>query len=422
MKISFISQYFFPEQFSNNSIARHLVSLGCEVKATVCVPNYPAGIFFDGYSNSERRRETWEGIEIERVRTIPRGKSTLSMMGNYLGYVFAASLRVLLSGDRPDVIFVSEPSPVTQILPAVLQRLRTGAPIVCWVQDIWPESATLTLGTDSPLIVKPLGWLSSWLYRKPDLVLIQSPAFRPMLERFGIPPAKICVFPNTAPDGFEPLNPTDAPAQAALVPQSGFRVMFSGNIGESQDFDVIVSAAERLRKCSDLSWVIVGSGRDMTRVKALVEEKGLSDRFFFLGRHPEARMPLFFAHADALIVTLKDLPIFALTVPYKVQCYLACGRPVIAALAGEGRRTIETARAGLVSAPGDPDALATSVKRMMDMNEAKRREYGANARTFFEENYAASQVYDLLEDWLLKIRKKTRCDSKRPVDKREDTR
>lgn len=337
------------------------------------------------------------------------------MIGNYVAYVFAAGWRVLFSGDKPDVIFVSEPSPVTQILPAVIQRFRSKAPIVCWVQDIWPESATLTLGTESSLIVKPMMWLSSWLYRQPDLILIQSPAFRPMLVRFGIPPERIRVFPNTAPEGFEPLEPEDAPAHAGLVPQNGFRVMFSGNIGESQDLDTIVGAAECLRDRAELAWVIVGDGRDMARVKSLIEEKGLSDRFFFLGRYPEVEMPYLFAHADALIVTLKDRPIFALTVPYKVQCYMACGRPIIAALGGEGGRTINAARAGIVSVPSDPEALAESVARMMEKSDAERQEYGQNARGFFEEYFSAPRVYGLLEEWLLEVQTKTCRDRVDPV-------
>lgn len=400
MKISFVSQYFHPEQFSNNSIAKDLVCRGHEVIATVCVPNYPSGSFFPGYSNIKRRTEHWEGIDIQRVYTLPRGNSPLSLFGNYISYAVAGSLKLLFSKDRPDVIFASEPSPVTLIIPAIVQRWRTGSPLVCWVQDIWPESLIFTLDIKNKLLIKFLEGLSGWIYRRVDVVLVQSPAFIPMLTRFGIDLDKIHVFPNTAPDGFEPIVIKDAVEQGGLLPRKGFKIVFAGNIGESQDFDTITNAAKLLHEKYDIAWVIIGTGRDLERIKKKVVEQGISEYFSFLGRFPESEMPYFFCHADVLLVSLKNTEIFEMTVPYKVQCYMACGRPILASLSGEGARTVKTAGAGLVSTPENAESMAEKISELIEMDVLSREKMGEKGREYYLKNYSAEHIYNKLEGWL----------------------
>ncbi|WP_414901955.1 glycosyltransferase family 4 protein [Sphingomonas flavalba] len=401
MHIAFISQYFYPESFSNNSIARHLVHMGHSVDAVTCVPNYPAGTFSPGYSNRLRRQEVWEGVHIFRALTVPRGKSAIRLMLNYLLYPIAASWTLSRRlRRRPDVSFVSMPSPLFQAFAGITLKWRKAVPCVYWVQDIWPESATYTFGIRSPLIVRPLNWICGWLYRQADIVMVQSAAFPAMIERFGVDASRIRILPNTAPDNFKPIAPEDAPAEAHLVPQEGFRLMFAGNIGESQDFDTLIAAAALLRDRIDLTWVIIGSGRDDERVRRVITAHGLTDRFRFLGRHEEEQMPYFFSHADAMIVSLKDSPIFALTVPYKVQCYMACGKPLIASLNGEGARIISEAGAGLVAPASTPHLLAEAITRMMDMPLAQRNEMAERSRGYFDENYSPSVVYGRLEQTL----------------------
>lgn len=401
MRIAFLSQYFHPETFSNNMIARALVERGHEVHVVCCVPNYPAGSFFDGYSNRARREEVWEGVAVHRAWTVPRGSSGASLLTNYLTYPIAATWTLMRRvRARPNVSFVSMPSPLFQAFAGVLLRWLRGTPCVYWVQDIWPESATYTLGLRNPLLVRPLTWLCGWLYRRADVILVPSAAFPAMIERFGVEPDRIRFFPNTAPATYRRISSDEAQDEAELVPQDGFRLMFAGNIGESQDFDTLIGAAELLRDRSDLHWVIVGSGRDMDRVQKEIAARGLADRFTFVGRHPEDRMPFFFAHADAMLVSLKDIPIFALTVPYKIQCYMACGKPIVASINGEGARLVREAGAGEVAPAGTPRALAEAIRRMLDASPVDRDAMGERARRYFEAHFAAEKVYSDLERWL----------------------
>lgn len=382
-------------------MAKNLAARGHEVYAIPAVPNYPAGRFFPGFSNRMRREELWEGVKIRRAFTIPRGATALTLIANYLVYPLAASWTIFRCvKQRPDVSFVSMPSPLLQAIAGIFLRWRSGVPCVYWVQDIWPESATYTLNLKNRLLVGALDRICGWIYRKADIVLVQSSAFPDMISRFGVRRDRIRVLPNTAPDTYRPLRPCDAAEQSRQVPQNGFRLMFAGNIGESQDFDNVVRAAELLRDRKNLKWVILGAGRDEARVRELISLKGLEESFHFLGRHPEEAMPFFFAHADAMLVSLKDIPIFSLTVPYKVQCYMACGKPIIAALNGEGARIVNESGAGVAVAAGSPEALAKAIVEMMEKSPHEREEYGANSRGFFERNYSPHEVYGNLERFL----------------------
>lgn len=408
MKITFISQYFHPEPFSNNEIALALVEKGHDLDVICCVPNYPSGVFTEGYDNKTRRSELWKGIRIWRVFTIARGTSAFRLILNYVTFPVTASLEMRRRlKTRPDVSFVSLLSPVFQAIVGLILRRRHGTPCVYWVQDIWPESPIIALGLRNPLIIKPLTVLCGYLYRKADLILVQSAAFPQMIERFGVPAERIRVLPNTAPIGYRPMASQEAPIQADMIAKArqkpkDFVVMFAGNIGDSQDFDTLIAAAELLKE-TDIIWAIIGSGRALERSQKKVRDASLGGVFKFLGRHPEEMMPGFFAQADAMLVSLLDTPIFALTVPYKVQCYMACAKPIVASLSGEGARIIQKARAGIAAPPSEPRALANAILELRDLPEDERAQLGKNALDYFKANYSPDIVYGNLEAWLNEV-------------------
>lgn len=403
LDILFLSQYFFPEQFLNNHVAKALVAEGHRVTVICCVPNYPAGRFFDGYSNRQRGAAQWEGVQVHRVFTIPRGKSALQLIANYLTYPIAASWRILRLGKhrRGRVSFVSMPSPLLQALAGIFAKRLWGMPTVYWVQDIWPDSAIITLGIRNRLVIGMLNAICGWIYRQADLVMVQSDGFHRKVAQFGVPEDRIVTLPNSAPDSFAPIDPALVPARIRkLVPADRRIIMFAGNIGESQDFDTIIAATALLPPECNLLIVVVGSGRDEERVRAKVAREGLSERFLFLGRHPEADMPAFFACADAVLVSLRDEPIFALTVPSKVQAYMACGKPIVASLAGEGATIIEQAGAGFVVPPGSPDKLSSSMFDLAKLSNGALKKIGESSRQAYDAAYSLNVLTTRLVQYL----------------------
>lgn len=399
MRILFLSQYFHPEQFLNNHIARELVQRGHEVDVVCCVPNYPAGNFFPGYSNRLRKVETWHGVRIFRVTTVPRGRRKYQLALNYFLYPLSAGWRIWrLRRRNYDVSFVSMPSPLFQGLAGIFAKWLRCIPTVFWVQDIWPDSAIVTLKLRNRAVVTPLSALCGWIYRRADLLLLQNQGFANAILPFGVARSRIATLPNTAPLGFEPIATADISVSIRQsIPQDRKIVMFAGNIGESQDFETIIEAAALLPITSPILIVVVGSGRDERRVRQSIIARGLDDRFLFLGRHAEASMPDFFACADAMLVSLRDEPVFSATIPSKVQSYLACGKPIVASLAGEGAKVIRDAQAGIVVPPSHPQKLSEAFGALAALSNETLAELGRAARATYLARFSLEAVVTELE-------------------------
>lgn len=363
MHILIVSQYFWPESFSINQLAESLVEQGNQVTVLTAIPNYPQGQFYKNYGWFKPFREQWKGINIIRAPIISRGKSKgLRLVVNYVSYVLSACLLVpFLCRKKYDVIYVYGVSPITQVLPAMLVKCFKKTPIILNVQDLWPESlsATGVVNHDS-WVIKIVGKLVRFIYKHCDKILVQSKGFIDSVKSYGASPDKIIYFPNAAPDLYQPVATSTNLSEKLLLPK-GFVVLFAGNIGVAQDFPTVLAAAKQLQECANIQFVIVGDGRNKDYVAEQIQQKGLEKTVHLIGRFPETQMPNFFALADVLLVSLADQAIFALTIPSKVQSYLACGKPIVAALNGEGAKVIREADAGLTVNAGDAMGLASAI-------------------------------------------------------------
>ena len=399
MRILIVTQYFWPENFRVNDLAEALAGHGHQVTVLTGLPNYPAGRFFEGYGYFGPYREQRGNVRIVRVPLVPRGGGGgIRLALNYLSFALMASLiGPLRLGREYDVIFVHEPSPVTVGLPAIVMKWLTRAPIVFWVLDLWPESVAATGALRSPYW---LGWISRlvrFIYRRCDRILVSSRGFTSKVLAAGGEEEKIRYFPNWAESLFGP-QPRNMPPPVPLP--DGFRVMFAGNVGAAQDFPAILDAAERLKAESKIQWMVLGEGRMLDWLNSEIARRGLASTFHLLGQHPASSMPAFFAHADAMLVSLSDDPVFALTVPAKVQAYLACGRPIVAMLGGEGARVVQDARAGIVCPAGDGNGLAQAVLALSRMSDAEREQLGANGLACSRSEFDRATLLARLEQWL----------------------
>lgn len=398
MNILIVTNHFWPEDFNINILARGLSDRGHQVTVLTGIPNYPGGKFYPGYGIFQRLVDDYQGIKILHVPIIPRGRGgALRLILNYLSYALCASFLAPIWGRGAiDLILVYETSPVTVGIPAlVLKRLRN-IPMIFWVQDLWPESLSATGAINSAFLLGLTGLVVRWIYRGSDLILAQSRGFFPSIEKYGGSGKELVHFPNSAADFYRPVVVEAGAPERALMPQ-GFCLMFAGNIGVAQDFETILSAAELLKDYQDLHWVILGDGRQRTWLEEQVRARGLTGTVHLLGRYPPEAMPRFFALADAMLVTLKQEPIFALTIPAKVQSYLACGRPIVAALDGEGSRVVQEAGVGLTGPAGDPQALAENVLAMYRLSESQRQAMGLLGRAYFEAHFERQMLLERLE-------------------------
>lgn len=405
MRILVLSQYFWPEPFRVNDLVPELAARGHSVKVLTGWPNYPEGRVYSEFREAPERFSTHAGVEVLRVPVIPRGRGGLRLALNYLWFVVSATVfgPWKLRGQVFDVIFVYQPSPITQCIPAIVIGWFKRAPVVLWTLDLWPETLSAVGVVRRPFLLRAVGVLVSAIYKGCALVLGQSRAFAASVERYSGGPERFRYFPQWSEPLFDGGLEGVASAPEVEKFSSAFNVLFAGNIGEAQDFPVIVAAAEALRERSDINWLIVGDGRAAAQVRAEVAQRGLQDRVHFLGRHPIERMPAFFKSAGALLVTLRRDPVFGQVIPGKVQTYLAAGLPIIGMLDGEGARVLLESKSAFVGAAGDAAALAQNVQRMADATKEERATMGANGAAYAAREFDRERLLDLLEGWFAEL-------------------
>lgn len=402
MRILVVTQYFWPEQFRVNDLVVGLRERGHEVTVLTGQPNYPGGRFYPGYGLTGPTKEKFSGAEINRVPLLPRGsRQGIQLALNYLSFViFACLLGPFRCRGQFDLVLVFEPSPVTVALPGLVMGWTKQAPTWLWVQDLWPESLRATGVVRSERILAWVRRLVRFIYKRCDLVLVQAESFRPMIVAEGKSPEAIRYFPNWAESLYRLLGPQQRKPDLP----DGFVLMFAGNIGTAQSFETILEAADRLRTEPKIQWVIIGDGSQRAVIKQKIEEFGLQHQVRMLGSKPVEQMPEYFAQADALLVTLRKDPIFSLTIPSKLQSYLACGRPIVGSLDGEGAKVIRESGAGFAVPAGDGTALAEAVSRIYRIPKEEREAMGRRGRAYFEREFERERLLDRLEGWMRESR------------------
>jgi glycosyltransferase involved in cell wall biosynthesis len=397
MRLLVVSQYFWPENFRINDLVAELVARGHAVTVLTGVPNYPQGTVLPQYQTRPGDFVQHAGAQVVRVPMLPRGRGAVRLVLNYLSFALSASVfgPWKLRGRAFDAILAYEPSPITVGLPAAALRALKRAPLAFWVLDLWPETLHAIGVVRSPRVLGMVGRLVRFIYRRCDLILAQSRSFIPQIRRYADAGTPVEYFPNWAEALFTDAGTVRAP-EVPLRPGS-FDVMFAGNVGDAQDFPAILDAAERLRSHRHIRWLIVGDGRMSGWVSAEVARRGLQEQVLLLGRFPVDRMPSFFLHAGALLVSLRKEPIFAMTIPGKLQSYLAAGIPVLAMLDGEGADLVHASACGLACPAGDSAALADAVLALAAIPAQERQAMGDNGRRTSAREFDRAMLIDQIE-------------------------
>jgi colanic acid biosynthesis glycosyl transferase WcaI len=395
MKILLVSQYFYPENFKINDLIFSLKKRGHEITVLTGKPNYSKTTFFDGYGWKSDDFETIFDIPVYRANLFSRGNGgAIRLFLNYISFAIFALFKIKKIQGPFDCIFVYQTSPVTVGIPAVFAKKVFKAPIYFWVQDLWPESLKAAGSIDNKFVLGLFNSLTIWMYNHSKKVLIQSNGFKEYILNQGISNNKLVYYPNPTEEFYYPL--TGIEEHSKFFKNKFFNIVFAGNIGEAQGFKTIIDAIALLKDLP-VKIIILGSGRYKETALDLIKRNGLEAHFNFLGSFPSKEMPIFFSHADALLVSLKKSKIFSLTIPAKIQSYLACGKPIIGSLDGEGSRIIEEAKCGVVSNAENSILLSKKIKELMNMDKNERQKMGINARTYYEKEFDREYLLERLE-------------------------
>lgn len=391
MKILVITQYFWPEEFRINDICKGLKESGHEVEVLTGLPNYPTGKIFNGYSYFKRGAKCYEGIKIRRVGMIPRGKNNSIMLAlNYLSFMVSASIRAVpLMFNKYDRVFVFQVSPLTTAIPAIILSKVKKIPSYIYVQDLWPETFYSIVNISNEKMRKVMKKVCNKIYDAFDKLLIASQGYEEILVKEGIDKSKLEYFPQWAEDFYS--------NNAVIKESEEFVVTFAGNIGKAQSVDTIIEAANLAKNNKEIKWQILGDGSEFENIKLLVEKYNLNNTVKLLGRKPANDMPKYFSQSDALIVTLKNEDILRVTLPAKVQSYMASGKPILAAISGEGNRTIKDSKCGLAGEAEDYVKLYENVIKLFNMSKEERSILGENGKEYFNNNFTREKLLNQLE-------------------------
>jgi len=396
MRILIFSQWYAPEPHAVRvvTLAEGLAGKGHAVTVVTGFPNTPLGRVYDGYSIAWRTWEKRDGVDILRLPLYPdHSRSILKRSANYLSFTASSMVLGPLLTGRFDVLWA-----YTALVgvPAVWLAYCKRIPFVMDIADIWPETLIATGMFREGLATRFLAGLGNAVYARAAGLTVQSEGFKTNLIEKGLPASKLHVVGNAAdPAVYRPLPPD--PAIGAEYGLDGkFNIMFAGTMGLAQGLPSLIRAAALLKDDPRIQFVFIGDGADLDRTKALAAELNTTN-VVFVPLQPAERVASFFSHAGALLVHLKKDPLFAITVPSKTQSSLACGKPILMALDGEGARLIEEARAGVACAPDDPAAIALAVRRLAAMPAEERNRLAENALALFKRRFTKEVLVDSVE-------------------------
>lgn len=398
-RILVISQYFYPEQFRFNDICSEWVKRGYDVTVITGVPNYPGGRYFQGYGLFRRRKEVYQGVKIHRIPLIPRGNNSLLLFLNYLSFVVSGFFWQLFSKIESDLVFIFEVSPMSQALPGVWFAKKKKIPCFLYVQDLWPENVEMVAGVRNKTVLRMIGRMVDYIYRHCTRIFTASLSFIDAIMQRGVPSGKLVYWPQYAESCYRPLNDC---GQRREGRSDEFVLTFAGNIGYAQGLELIPKMVAVAKKQSNREFKvnIVGEGRFLQQLKRIVHSEGLDKIIRFLPRQPAERISEMMGESDVAFLSLADTSLFAMTIPAKLQSYMACGIPILGSVSGETARIIEESESGLCAPAGDGAKLAESLVTFLEMSEEQIVEMGDRGRSYYERHFDKAALLDKMDEYI----------------------
>jgi len=395
MKIAVISHYYPPDKAGDipRTIARSMSGRGHDVRVLTTFPHYARGRIANGYRQSFSHIESDGEVKVRRVPIIPsHSRNAIGRIANYLSFPASARLFSKWLSDV-DVIFVHG-TPATPAEVARSLAARKSIPFVFCVQDIWPESVTESGFLPRPILNQMKKGIDRWLgsvYAQASAVIAIAPSARELLIERGVPRSRAHLIYNWSakPKEFNRPN-TD-----------GLSLLYAGNLGDFQDLETVVKAIRIVSHLDNLKLTVAGSGVSEAKLKRLVADLGLEDQVVFLGQVEKSNMGKVYSAADFQIIPLKNIDIFAGTIPSKFQAGLAYGVPVITTVKGDVSNLVESNRLGFTANPEDPNDLARAFAAAYETSPEERAGFSQRCLKFVEDNFTEERAMDRIEELLI---------------------
>jgi colanic acid biosynthesis glycosyl transferase WcaI len=410
MHILILNQDFLPETGAGpariSELAAYWQSQGHSV-SVVCgfpnrrMPGQRDGVIPAAYRGKAFMTETLNGVRVDRSWLYTSTRRGFShMLASYLSFAASSFANALLRIPKPDVIIASGPPYFQQFSGAAVALLR-GVPLVLEVRDMWPDYLVeMGVVRHRPLI-SGLFASERWLCDRSRAMVVVTESFRQRFMSKGIDAGKITVIPNgvdteryfASADRLT-FTGVDATSTAPLIG-------YLGTFGAGQGLLAVLEAARILRdRGVPARFVLVGEGSDRPILEADLAARPVAG----VSLHnpiPRDATRAFYNTCDIVLVPHAPLPILKDTVPSKIFEVMACERPLLAALGGEGARVVEDSGGGLLATPGDAASIADGIVRLCSMSDDERQAMGRSGRAFATREYdrarLASRYLELLQ-------------------------
>lgn len=404
MRILFFTHYFPPEGNAPATrvfqMARRWVRAGHEVQVITGVPNVPTGKPYAGYRNQLYQVEVLEGIRVRRVWTcLAPNKAVVRRSLNYGSYFFSA-LVAGLCGPRPDIIVATSPQFLCGCAGATLAKIRR-IPFVLEIRDLWPESISAVGAVQKKGVLRALERIERALYRSAARIVTVGEGYRDRLIERGVAPEKIAIIPN-APDVsvFAPRTPDETlRAEYGLI---GRKICaYVGTIGMASGLQVVVQAAQQLKRANRNDWVfwLVGDGAIREELERETRVHDLTDYIRFAGLQPKDRIPNFLATADVCLVHLRRQPLFRSVLPSKMLEAAAMAKPIVLGVEGYAADLLRRMGAGIVIEPENETQLLAALDRFASDPIYSRR-CGESGRSYVLEHFNLDRLATVYESLL----------------------
>lgn len=382
MKILLLTQWFDPEPtFKGLAFAKELKRQGHDVQVLTGFPNYPGGKIYEGYKLKLYQREEVDGISILRVALYPNhDSSALKRIFNYISFAFMAMLFGIFATKKADVIYAYHP-PLTVGIAAIFIKFFRRIPIVYDIQDMWPDTLQATGMLNNNKILNLIGSVCKLVYRFVDHIVVLCPGFKHTLIERNVPKEKISVIYNWCDEqGLTQAKPAKIEYQQMM--QNKFNIVFAGNMGKAQALDSILDVAKKVQDIQDIQFVFVGGGTETERLKQRLITENISNTVF-IPRMPMAEVGGVLKLSSLLLVHLKKAPLFEITVPSKTQAYMAMGKPVLMAVAGDAADLIQSAECGCVAISENVESIQAAILKIYHLSASEQLQMGLNARNYY---------------------------------------
>jgi len=380
------TNHFYPENFRINELVFSLSLDGFSVSVITCIPNYPQGKFYKGYNIFNKLHEKLnKNLKVYRMPHIPRGNgSKINLILNYFSFfisTFIFTIYIMIFKKKYDKIIVHHTSPILITFHPIIYKIIRRSKIILWDLDMWPQTLIAMNIIKNKLSINFFEKLMKFVYMQYDKILLGSQSFIE-IGRKRTSQNNLEYFPNWAEKlYFEEIN---TPKKKLKFPE-GFNILYTGNIGEAQDFNTIVEAAKSLNNYN-INFILIGDGRYRRDLSFQIKREGLKNIYLF-DYQPQETIPYYFSVSEVLIFTLKAKDIFSKTVPAKLQAYMSAKKPIIGIISGEGKQIIEKSKCGFAIPSGKPEILISKILKLKDFDKKRREKLGKNGFEYYVNNF-----------------------------------